>query len=144
MTKRERRKVRQRIVGGLLERGFVPVEGSVVDGDADDGFLATRPVGELPHAKLMVHFALESGKYGGDRIAGNFDLVLDAGVVRGLCPGPVGDFWLRDAVGAVPEDPELVLCRAGRVWSGRPADPSTGVFSLVAGDVDEGVRFILE
>lgn len=144
MTKRERRKIRKQIVEGLLERGFVPVREEMVDGDADDGFRATRPVVELPHAKLMVHFALDSGKYGGDQIAGRFKLVLDAAAVRELCPGPVGDFWLRAEGESLLEDPELVLCRAHEVWSGRPTNPSTGVFSLAPGDVDEGVQFILE
>lgn len=140
MTKRERRRIRRRIVDGLLERGFVPALGSEVDGDADEGFIATRPVSEVPHSKLMVHFVLASEKYGGDRISGRFNLVLDAAAVRELCPGPVGDCWLRVGEELVAFDPELVLCRAGRVWPGRPVNSSTGSFSLVQGDVDEPSR----
>ena len=143
MPKRDRLRVNRTIVAGLLDRGFVPTDGS--DASAvDDGFSSVRPLSELPHAKLETFFVAESYRHGGDKISADFSVVLDSDAVRDLCPGPVGDYWLSLDMSPYPIPPMLVWCDASELWGGRGIAPDVGGFVFDRERENDAVRFVLE
>lgn len=102
-----------------------------------------RPLLDVPHAKLESFFAAEAYRHGGDRIAGQFKVLLDADVVRELCPGAVGDFWLSLDVSYKPRDPMVAWCDASKLWGGPGIAPDIGGFVFDREREDDAVQFIL-
>ena len=143
VTKRERLRVRRTVVAGLLERGFVRSGFAGIE-DGDSGFTSVRPLSGLPHAKLECFFVAEAYRHGGDKISGDFSVVLDAGAVRELCPDTVGELWLSLDMSRQPIDPMVVWCNTSKLWDGPGIAPDVGGFLFDRECEGDAVRFVLE